>query len=163
MKPNVHKSGQGYICGRRRRHPSSARLRLPKGGLVLFLLQSLTKKKHAAIVLLRFVSFRFLAWFHLCMASACMGIGMVLFCFVLFFSITWFHLCMSGGMSTASSSGCASRPPALSARVPIVSYRTIRLLVWYLARAAAKHLVRDGTEHHHHQGEITRQKQKLVA
>ena len=56
-------------------------------------------------------------------------------------------------MSTASRSGCASTLPALSARVPIVSYRTIRLRVWYLARAAAKHLMRHdgGTDAHQNQ------------
>lgn len=47
---------------------------------------------------------------------------------------------MRGGMSTAKRAGWARQVPALSARVPIVSYKTIRLLVWYLLSAAAKHL-----------------------
>lgn len=47
---------------------------------------------------------------------------------------------MRGGMSRAMRAGCARQLPALSARVPMVSYSTIRLRVWYLANAAAKHL-----------------------
>lgn len=68
---------------------------------------------------------------------------------------------MRGGISTVIRAGCARQFPALSARVPMVSYSTIRLRVWYLANAAAKHLrYKTSTYNRYREGERERERER---